>query len=145
MRGIELRRPEVVRAQRALGTACGVTQGDIRTAAFGRADAVVVLDVLHYLPAGAQPETLQRIRAALPAGGLLLLRVGDAAAGLRFHVTRWTDRLIMLGRGHGVVTTQCRTLAEWRELLEQCGFDSTPAWMSQGTPFANVLLTAHAR
>ena len=145
IRGIELRPPEVMRAQRALGALCGVTQGDIRTAALGSADAVVVLDVLHYLPAAAQLQMLHRIRAALPPGGRLLLRVGDAAAGLRFRVTQWTDKLILLGRGHGMLTTHCRTLGEWRELLTASGFDSTPAWMSQGTPFANVLLIAHAR
>jgi SAM-dependent methyltransferase len=145
IRGIELRQPEVRRAQRALGGRCGVTQGDILSAALGSADAVVVLDVLHYLPAERQPETLHRIRASLPTGGRLLLRVGDAAGGVRFRITRWTDKVILLGRGHGMLTTHCRTLPEWREVLTQCGFDSTPAWMSRGTPFANVLLIAHAR
>jgi hypothetical protein len=32
----------------------------------------------------------------------------------------------------------------WRTLLSECGFDSEPVPMSDGTPFANVLLVAHA-
>jgi len=83
MRGIELRAREVERARRALGPGCEVVQADIRSAVFGSADAVVILDVLHYLPAPSQREVLQRVRAALPRGGLLLLRVGDADAGLQ--------------------------------------------------------------
>jgi O-methyltransferase involved in polyketide biosynthesis len=120
-------------------------QADIRNAAFGPADAVVILDVLHYIAADSQREVLERVHAALPPGGLLLLRVGDAAGGLRFRVTAWSDMLAMLFRGHGFVVTHCRTIAQWRELLTECGFASEATPMSRGTPFANVLLTAHAR
>ena len=145
VRGIELMSCEVARGRRALGPAFNVTQGDIRTAEFGTADAVVVLDVMHYLPPDAQIETLRRIRAALAPGGLLLMRVGDASAGARFHFTQRLDRLIMLARGHGWFSTYCRAAEDWRALLTQCAFDSEERWMSRGTPFANVLLVARAR
>src|ERR1700722_7241302 len=48
-RGIELMPREVERARCALGAASQVSQADIRSAAFGAADAVVILDVLHYM------------------------------------------------------------------------------------------------
>ena len=144
MRGIELRAREVDRARRALGPGCEVVQADIRSAVFGSADAVVILDVLHYLPAPSQREVLQRVRAALPPGGLLLLRVGDADAGLRFHLTQWVDKAVMLAHGHGRVDLHCRSIAQWRELLRECGFDTRAEPMSHGTPFANVLLIALA-
>jgi hypothetical protein len=48
-------------------------------------------------------------------------------------------------RGHSLLTTHCRSLTQWRALLAQCGFDVEATPMSQGTPFANVLLVAHAR
>jgi SAM-dependent methyltransferase len=144
MRGIELKQRDVVRARRGLGTACEVTQGDIRDAPLGGADAVILLDVLHYIPEAAQRDVLQRVRAALPAGGLLLLRVSDADAGLRFHLTRWSDRVILLFRGHGLPRLHCRGLVRWRSLLRECGFESRPEPMSAGTPFANVLLIARA-
>jgi SAM-dependent methyltransferase len=145
VRGIELMRRDVERAHGAFGADCGVMQGDIRTAPFETADAVVILDVLHYIDAPSQREVLQRVHAALPPGGLLLLRVGDAAGGLRFRITDWSDRLPMLFRGHGYVATHCRSVTQWRELLTECGFDSEATPMSRGTPFANVLLSAQAR
>lgn len=144
MLGIELKPCEVARARRGLGQDCEVIQGDIREVPFGRADAVVILDVLHYLPEASQRDVLQRVRAALPAGGVLLLRVGDADAGLRFRLTCWSDRLILLFRGHGLPRLHCRGVTGWRELLRECGFDSLAEPMSSGTPFANVLLIARA-
>jgi SAM-dependent methyltransferase len=144
MRGIELMAREVARARCALGPACEVVQADIRSAAFGSADAVVILDVLHYLPAQSQREVLQRVRAALPPGGLLLLRVSDAGGGLHFRLTQWVDQLIMLARGHGRLALHYRGIERWRELLRECGFDSRTEPMSHGTPFANVLLIALA-
>jgi SAM-dependent methyltransferase len=144
-RGIELMARDVERARCALGPASEVSHGDIRDAAFGAADAVVILDVLHYMPPQAQLDVLQRVRSALPSRGLLLLRVGDAGGGLRFHYGQWSDRLVMLLRGHAIVAQHCRSVAQWRTVLRECGFDSEAKPMSHGTPFANVLLIAHAR
>jgi len=142
-RGIELMVRDVERARRALGPAC-VSQGDIRSAEFGSADAVVILDVLHYLAADAQRDLLLRVRAALPARGLLLLRVGDAGGGIRFRYSQWVDKLVMLFRRHALVATHCRSLAQWRGLLSECGFEVDSTLMSRDTRFANVLLIAHA-
>jgi len=142
--GFELMARDVERARRALGTASKISQADIRHVALGAADAIVILDVLHYMDWDAQLELLKRVRAALPPRGLLLLRVGDADGGLRFHYGRWSDRLVMLMRGHSLITQHCRSLTQWRALLRECGFVSEAKPMSQGTPFANVLLIAHA-
>jgi SAM-dependent methyltransferase len=142
--GIELKDADVLRAWRALGENCGVVQGDIRRHSFGDADAVVILDVLHYLSDAAQRDVLQRVRAILPVGGLLLLRIGDAGGGLRFRYSQWVDQTIMLLRGHAWVNTYCRSLAEWQRVLAQCGFESHSIPMSEGTRFANVLLVANA-
>ena len=145
IRGIELMARDVARARQALGARLQVQHGDLREVPFGHADAIVVLDVLHYLAPDCQLEVLRRIHAALPRGGVLLLRVGDAHHGLRFRITQAADRLILLARGHGWVKTHCRSLDAWRAVLDQCGFDGTAVWMSQGTPFANVLLIGRAR
>jgi SAM-dependent methyltransferase len=145
IRGIELMASDVERARRALGAGCGVEQGDIRSAEFGSADAVVILDVLHYMDLDSQRQVLERVRAALPSGGVLLLRVCDAGGGLRFNYTQWVDKVVMLARGHSLLTTHSRSIAQWREILGQCGFDSQPKPMSRGTPFANVLLIAIPR
>jgi cyclopropane fatty-acyl-phospholipid synthase-like methyltransferase len=143
-RGIELMDRDVERAHCALGSDVEVMAGDIRDIEFGAVDAVVVLDVLHYMATSAQRDVLSRVRAALPAGGLLLLRVSDADAGLRYRYTQVVDKIVMLLRGHAWVAAHCRGLAEWQALLRDSGFDSEALPMSQGTPFANVLLIAHA-
>jgi SAM-dependent methyltransferase len=144
-RGIEIMGRDVQRAHTALGPQCDISQGDIRSAEFGRTDAVVILDVLHYITRDEQREVIKRVRAALPARGLLLLRIGDAAAGLRFRYSQWVDRLVTRCRGHASVPTHCRSAAQWRELLVECGFDVEAAPMSEGTRFANVLLIGHAQ
>jgi SAM-dependent methyltransferase len=144
IRGIELMPRDVVRARKALGSDIDLDTGDIRHVEFGKADAIVVLDVLHYLDAEAQRSVLLRARQALPPTGLMLLRICDADAGLRFCYTQWVDRIVMLSRGHLAVTPLSRTVREWQTLLQECGFASEAQPMSQGTPFANVLLIARA-
>ena len=144
IRGIELLRRDADWARRALRDDADIVTGDIRELEFGVADAVVILDVLHYVAAAAQRDILGRVRAALPMGGLLLLRVGDAGSGLRYRYTQWVDKLVMLFRSHAWVTLHCRRIEEWQDLLRSVGFDSETVPMSRGTPFANVLLIAHA-
>jgi SAM-dependent methyltransferase len=141
-RGLELMARDVERAHRALSADCGVERGDIRDADFGTVDAVVILDVLHYMPRDAQDAVLRRVRDALAGGGVLLLRVGDAAAGLPFRLSNWVDWTVALARGHGATRFHCRSVAQWRSALEALGFDVQAEPMSRGTPFANVLLRA---
>src|SRR5256885_15246349 len=97
-----------------------------------------MLDVLHYLPAQSQREVLQRVRAALPPGGLLLLRVGDASGGMRFRFTRWVDSLIMRARGRGAAALHCRRIEQWRELLYEWRFDSRPEPLRPRPPLAQL-------
>lgn len=141
-RGIELMAPDVARAHRALGPDCGVHHGDIRSAAYGAADAVVILDVLHYMGREDQDAVLRRVRDTLAGGGVLLLRVGDADAGLPFRLSNWVDWTVALARGHGAARFHCRSVAQWRSALETLGFAVQAEPMSRGTPFANVLLSA---
>lgn len=140
-----MRSRDVERARIALGPQCGVSQGDIRDAEFGSTDAVVMLDVLQYLSQEEQLQVLKRVRAALPARGLLLLRIGDANGGLRFRYGQWVDKAVMLVRGQRSVVMHCRSASQWRQLLRECGFEVQTTPMSQGTRFANVLLIGHAR
>ena len=145
LRGIELAAARLACARAALGAEFELMPGDIRSAAFGSADAIVIMDVLHYLPAESHREVLEHARAALPERGLLILRVGDAEAGWRFRFSVYFDQLVLLLRRQGLRALNCRGVGEWRELLRECGFDSRIEPLSGGGPFANVLLIAHAR
>lgn len=142
MRGVDLMRRDVERAQSAAGRSATFDCGDIRTADFGDVDAVVILDVLHYIDFAAQEEVLRRIRAALGNEGVLLLRVGDQSSTLRFRFTDAVDRAVMTLRGHRLERFYTKPLAEWKNQLAHLGFSVEAIPMSAGTPFANVLLVA---
>ena len=116
----------------------------MRSAPFAEADTVVLLDVLHYMSEPEQDGVLARVRAALPTGGRLVLRIGDASSRAGFAIGRWVDRVVTFGRGHGLAPLAGRTLAAWRARLEELGFAVASEPMHAGTPFANVLIVATA-
>lgn len=143
--GIELMSADVKRACESLDRLVPVPDircADMRTAELPPCDLVVILDVLHYVDLDAQEEVLRRVRDALAPGGRLLLRVGDASSRRGFAVSQWVDRTVTRVRGHKVSPTWGRTLEQWKSLLTRLGFVLQSVPMSQGTPFANVLLVA---
>ena len=138
-------------ALRALPFAPRLICADMREANLPACDLVVILDVLHYVDIAAQNTVLHRVRDALRAGAAdsrtqraqrLLLRVGDAANTRGFAISQWVDRVVTIVRGHRVAPTWGRPLAAWTTQLQSLGFDVSSVPMSQGTPFANVLLVA---
>ena len=125
---------------RSLAGKAEIETADLRTADLPPADAILLLDVLHYLPAADQEALLAKAAAALQPGGVLLLRDADAAAGWRFTATRLQERLSALFRRHWRQRFHYRSAAEWSELLERLGLTVDVQPMGMGTPYANVLL-----
>lgn len=144
--GIELMPRDVARAVASIGhlqPAPHFMCADMCSASLPPSDLVVILDVLHYVDLDAQEGVLRRVRDALmPGTGRLLVRVGDASSQRGFAISQWVDRMVTRIRGHRVSPTWGRTLTEWIALLQRLDFDVTSIPMSQGTPFANVLLVA---
>ena len=141
--GIELMQRDVDRGQSAFGDRITLVAGDIRHVPFAPADVTVILDVLHYMDVDDQMAVLGRVRdALLPSRGTLLVRVGDATAGLPFQISVAVDRTVTFIRGHRLPKMHCRPLAEWKGALQSLGFSVEAIPMSAGTPFANVLLAA---
>jgi len=140
--GIELLARDVERARNALGDGIDVVCADMRTTAFPAVDTVVILDVLHYVSIAEQDAVLDRVRAALPIGGRLVLRIGDAAAPRGFVTSTWVDRFVKLARGQGFGRPEGRTLAAWQGRLAELGFTVASEALHGGPPFANVLLVA---
>ena len=140
--GIESSPKAVAAARKALGDQAHVELADLRDASFPAARAVVLLDVLHYLPAAAQEELLDRVAAAVEPGGILLIRDADAAGGWRFTATRIQERACALARRHWRQKFPYRSAAEWRRMAESRGFRTEAEPMAEGTPYANVLLSA---
>ena len=136
--GIELMARDVERAQARLGSATFAV-GDMRTEPFGRADAVVILDVLHYVDFAAQDECCGAC-ASLGAGAELILRIGDAAGGWPSTVSAGSTG-VTFARGHRNWRYYCRPRptgkgADGARL--RCGNTAD----EKGTPFANVMLVA---
>jgi SAM-dependent methyltransferase len=143
--GIELMPKDVARAEASVGhlePAPRFICGDMRTAELPACDLVVILDVLHYVDLDAQEAVLRRVRDALRPHGRLLLRVGDMDSRRGFVISQWVDRTVTRIRGHRVSPTWGRPLKDWKALLTRLGFSVESLPMSQGTPFANVLLVA---
>ena len=147
--GIELGGPDVARARCAFARddrrATGGAQGDIAEAAFPAADAVVIMDVLHFLDYPSQDDVIRRVRKALPTGGLLMMRIGDAAGGLGFGSASSPTRRspsAAVGPGRGCTAA---TVREWQALLAQHQFSTRAMPMNEGTPFPNTLILAHAQ
>lgn len=147
--GVEINPQEVRRARAAFALDTGVplqiVHGDITDVDYGAPDAIALLDVLHYLDRAAQERVLRRARAALAPGGQLLMRVGDAAGGLRCSFSQAFDSSVALLRRGRWLRLHCRPAAEWIRLLEALGLSVQRRPQRAGTPFANVLLVARAR
>jgi SAM-dependent methyltransferase len=144
-RGFELMQKDIDRALPAttpMEPQVVIRQGDICKIDFGHADVVTILDVLQYIDFPDQGDIMRRVRAALPPAGTFLTRVGDADAGLFFHVCNWVDAAVTFVRGHRLPQLYCRPLKEWVELLRSLGFVVETIPMSAGKPFANVMLVA---
>lgn len=143
--GVDMQAHSIAHARQALAASPLPLQlevGDMCAAPLPPADVVTLFDVLHYVPAAAQETLLQRIRGSLPHDGRLLMRVGDAAAGLPHHLSRLVDSLVVLGHGGGWPRLHCRSAASWCALLRELGF-STEIRAMPGAGFANVLILAH--
>ncbi len=142
LRGIDMQAKAVHRARVGLGAQASIVHGNLLTADFPGSDAIAVLDVLHYLPPAAQESVLERAQQALPGRGILLIRVADPDSGAQTRLTTMGDRLASLLRGEIWGAYHLRPLSQWTLLLESMGLQVQSMPMSQGTPFANVLLVA---
>jgi len=115
---------------------------DAREVELPPADAICVLDVLHYQPPEEQDAILKTLADTLRPGGMLLVRDGRSDGGWRTSVTTWSEKIaIALGRhkGDGVFF---RPQAEIEQSLKSLGLTVESDACADNTPFANVLFVA---
>jgi SAM-dependent methyltransferase len=116
--------------------------GDLRDHGLPPAQMITCLDVLHYMPPDQQDAALARMAGILVPGGSLLVRDGQADAGLRSAALRISETLaVALGRhrGDGVFFRPAGAL---RAAIQALGLEVEVAPCSEGTPFANLLFVA---
>jgi uncharacterized protein (DUF2062 family)/SAM-dependent methyltransferase len=143
LHGIELRPRAAELARYALGDDAVVQAADATQAPLPeRLDVVAIFDVLHLIDGGAQAPLLARIAASMAPGALLLVREADAAAGWRFRMVAFGNRLTALSRGRLRPRFAFRSAGEWQALIAGIGFEVAVAPMGEGTPFGNVMLVA---
>jgi SAM-dependent methyltransferase len=120
--------------------------GDVREAAGGPFDTVLLVDVLHYFSREVQDALLDRAASLVKPGGRIVVREADRGRGLRSLTTRIQEGVGTWARVNVGERVLFRDVE--RELvprLERLGFDASvvPCWGS--TPFSNVLLVATRR
>jgi len=118
--------------------------GDVRGARLeehGPFDAAYVLDVMHHLPRGDQLRVLERLRALLVPGGMLLLK--DITTEPRFGLlfTEALDRL-MVGYGEPLAY---RHHHEWGAMLADLGFKVRMVRVPDVLPYPHVVIAATRR
>lgn len=113
--------------------------GDVRDAPLeGPFDAAYVLDVMHHLPEDDQRRVLERLRALLAPGGMLLVKdiTTEPRFGLRF--TEALDRL-MVGRREPLAYRHHR---EWGQMLTELGFKVRMVRVPDVLPYPHVVIAA---
>jgi 1-acyl-sn-glycerol-3-phosphate acyltransferase len=92
---------------------------DITTYAFGCRDAIILSDVLHYLPQESQESLLQRCIEKLNPGGMLLVRDANSTIENRHKRTRLTE--LLSTKILGFNKTACASGALYFTSLETIG------------------------
>jgi 2-polyprenyl-3-methyl-5-hydroxy-6-metoxy-1,4-benzoquinol methylase len=118
---------------------------DFTETSLPRADAVLLVDVLHYLQPAAQDALLARAVAALEPGGTLLLRDPAAGSGLRFLWSRVHER-VATGLGLTRARLGCwRTADAWAAALSSAGLREVRALPpAVGTPHADRIVVGRS-
>jgi uncharacterized protein (DUF2062 family)/2-polyprenyl-3-methyl-5-hydroxy-6-metoxy-1,4-benzoquinol methylase len=143
--GIEWDAAKVASARRAAAglDAVEIREGDARSAELPEADAVLLIDLLHYYPREEQRALLAHAAAALRPGGRLAVRetVREGRSGL----TRLLEGIAVALRWNKGPTLRYLTTAELRGELEQLGLRcEEPSGASSSLHKGNVLLWARA-
>ena len=81
----------------------------------------MILDVLHYIDSPRRTGAGAGARRPRP-GGLLLLRVGDADAGVGFALSSAVDHTVAAGAPRPLAAPAVPPLPAWQELLARLGF-----------------------
>jgi SAM-dependent methyltransferase len=117
-------------------------EGDVRSAPLeGPFDAAYVLDVMHHLPHGDQPRVIERLRALLVPGGMLLVK--DITTEPRFGLlfTKALDRL-MVGWREPLAYRHHR---EWGAILTAFGFSVRMVRVPDILPYPHIVIAATKR
>lgn len=145
VRGFDMDAGKIARA-RAATAEYGDVAFDAAEAAqhTGQRGSAVILDVLHYLPAEAQRDLLDRVAAMIAPGGHCIIRTTLRDASWRFRVTAFEEFLLRASGWMKTATRHFPTAEEVARPFRERGFSSEirPLWGR--TPFNSYLLAFRA-
>jgi len=137
--GIEPRRRVARLASRALADSAEIVASDAPGGLPSTFSVALLFDVLHLMAAADQTRVIEAIFERLAAGGMLLVREVDSAAGPGFHAVRIGNRIKAIAVGTWRQRFHFRSADRWRTAFEQAGFLVETRPMGDGTPFANIM------
>lgn len=141
LQGFDFDERKVLLANRAANGDARFAVADLRSAEIPKADTILLVDVLHYLPVEDQNAVLARCRAALEVGGRLVVREVDtkrSAASWFSRALEWIVTRLGYNRAAGKLT-----FCSSEELVARFrahGFACQDEDAGQGTPFENRLI-----
>ncbi len=138
--GLDSSRRALRVARTGLPPEVSLTVADAATLHPPRSAAILLLDVLHYVPVEHQDLLLRRAAAALEPAGVLLVREADRSPTVGFWLTAAAERLRAVLRGRPHQRFAYRTLGELTATLQDLGLEVDSMPMDEGTPFRNTLL-----
>lgn len=140
--GCDLDARRIAVARKALGTLnADLTAADVRQFELPTAELILILDVLHYLPAAEQTILLKRCCSALAPNGILIFRVPHREVGLRGTISMTLERLIFVGEGNGF-RPQMLSIAEYRSALQNANLQLEERHFQNRLPLSHVLFVA---
>ncbi len=128
----------------AKGLRVELLPGDLRTFAIPPCDALVLIDVLHYLPREEQAEVLRRAADALRPRGVIFVRDADSAQGSGAGTRLMEAIAVRVGWNRGATpeATHWRPIREIEAELEALGFEVETSVVSGTLHPGNALLVA---
>jgi SAM-dependent methyltransferase len=142
LHGIEMRPRVARRARVVLDSAATIHEIDLSAWPVPSCDAVLLFDVLHLLTRDAQDRLIDQIAKAMPAGGVLIVRDADAAAGWKFQMVRAGNRFNALWQGRFRRSFCFDSVAGWSARFARAGFVVEAVTRHDSGLFGNVLLQA---
>ncbi len=140
LNGFDIREREVGIARQALSTEANIEVVDLRRFDIPRCQAVIILDVLHYLAPEDQETLIERIGLAVENGGTIVLREADESEVAGFYAVRYSEVVRARLRGQWRQRFHYRSGDDWAQQLERLGFETRVQEMRGRAPFRNVLV-----
>ena len=142
LHGIETRPRVASRAREVLDGAATIHEIDLSAWPVPSCDAVLLFDVLHLLTRDAQDRLIGSIAAAMPAGGVLIVREADAEAGWKFRMVRAGNRFNAFWQGRFRRPFCFDSVTGWNARFARAGFVVEAVTRHDSGLFGNVLLQA---